>query len=173
MASHTSTRYQAIVLISILSVSLLVCLANTYTASASGIGDYLSTAVATDLLPDADRLGEPVGEPPLVPAYKDDQTVGYVYLNTDFTTSIGYSGKPIRILVGIDKSGVVRGLKLVEHKEPIVLIGIPEAKVIAALNGFIGRDMGRVGHGTAAPGRHRVGRNGSPTLWLFRCTIPT
>ena len=75
--------------------------------------------------------------------------VGWAYLNTDFTSSVGYSGKPIHIVVGIDAAGTVRGLELVEHHEPIVLIGIPEAEVMAALNGLIGREMGALAAGTA------------------------
>ena len=35
--------------------------------------------------------------------------VGFAYLNTDFTTSVGYSGKPIRIVIGIAPDGWCRG----------------------------------------------------------------
>ena len=69
------------------------------------------------------------------------EQLGYVYLNSDFTSAVGYSGKPIHIAVGIDTKGVVRGIKLLDHKEPIVLIGIPQAKVVAALNSLIDSDF--------------------------------
>ncbi len=88
-----------------------------------------------------------MGSPPLAPLLSGGKPVGYAYLNTDFSSAVGYSGKPIRILVGIDPKGVIRGIKLVEHKEPIVLIGIPQEKVVAALNSLIGKDLGRVAAG--------------------------
>ena len=48
-----------------------------------------------------------------------------MFLNSDVVNAVGYSGKPIRIAIGIDTRGVITGAKLVEHHEPIVLIGIP------------------------------------------------
>ena len=45
----------------------------------------------------------------------------------------------------------MRGLKLVEHHEPIVLVGIPERKIMAALNDLIDQDLGAVAAGTAKP----------------------
>jgi NosR/NirI family nitrous oxide reductase transcriptional regulator len=53
----------------------------------------------------------------------------------------GYSGKPIHTLVAVDKEAKVTGVKLVKHSEPIVLIGIPEAKVKAMAAGYIGLDL--------------------------------
>ena len=84
-----------------------------------------------------------------MPAYKDDQLLGFVYLNSDFANATGYSGKPIQLLVGIDPKGVLTGLKLVEHKEPIVLVGIPEKRILEAVNKLIGADMDRVARGAA------------------------
>ncbi len=62
------------------------------------------------------------GDPPILPVYADDSLLGYVYLNSDFTGSVGYSGKPVHMLVGIDTAGVITGFELVDHKEPIVLV---------------------------------------------------
>ena len=38
---------------------------------------------------------------------------------------------------------------MVEHKEPIVLLGIPEKRVVDAVNKLIGADMDRVARGAA------------------------
>ena len=86
---------------------------------------------------------------------------GFVYLNSDFANATGYSGKPIQLLVGIDPKGVLTGLKLVEHKEPIVLVGIPEKRILEAVNKLIGADMGSVASGAAAgaASRYRQRRN--------------
>ena len=120
--------------------------------AAKTLADFLAEIAPADVIPGGASFGTAEGEPPLVPVLDaGGERLGWAYLNTDFTTSVGYSGKPIRIVVGIDKDGKVRGLKLVEHHEPIVLIGIPEAKVMAALNGLIDQDLGAVAAGTAKP----------------------
>ncbi|MBR0827823.1 regulatory protein NosR [Bradyrhizobium manausense] len=118
-------------------------------ADASGrLADYLPKAEPGELVPGANRLGLPQGDPAIVPAYKDDQLLGFVYLNSDFANATGYSGKPIQLLVGINPKGVLTGLKLVEHKEPIVLVGIPEKRILEAVNKLIGTDMDPVVRGT-------------------------
>ena len=100
-------------------------------------------------MPGANRFGPLQGDPAIAPAYKDDHLLGFVYLNSDFANATGYSGKPIQLLVGIDPKGVLTGLKLVEHKEPIVLLGIPEKRVLEAVNKLIGADMDSVVRGAA------------------------
>ncbi|XOC83280.1 4Fe-4S binding protein (plasmid) [Microvirga sp. M2] len=120
-------------------------------AAASRVGEYLPKAQPADFFPDADRFGRPQGDPPLLPAYQGDRLVGYVYLNSDVTSAAGYSGKPINLLVGIDPNGVITGIKLVDHKEPIVLVGIPERRIVAAVNSLIGKDMKPVASGAERP----------------------
>ena len=118
---------------------VLVALMSLFLSAVQGLADeslqhFLSGTQPNELIQGANAYGEAVGSPPLVPVLSGGKAVGYAYLNTDFSSAVGYSGKPIRILVGIDPKGVIRGIKLVEHKEPIVLIGIPQEKVVAALN---------------------------------------
>lgn len=122
-----------------------------YASAASRLEEFLPKAQPGEIFEGADRFGAVQGDPPIVPVYRGDEIVGYVYLNSDITSSVGYSGKPIHILVGIDTKGTVRGFKLVDHKEPIVLIGIPEEKVIASLNTLIGKDISRVSAGSERP----------------------
>ena len=106
--------------------------------AAGGLSEYIAKVQPTELFADADRFGDPVGEPAIAPVYKGADIAGYAYLNSDFTNSTGYSGKPIHIVVGIDKTGVVRGLKLVDHKEPIVLIGTFVAPCVGLMNSTAG-----------------------------------
>ncbi|WP_244595628.1 NosR/NirI family protein [Bosea lathyri] len=119
--------------------------------AAGRVQEFLSKAQPAEFFAEADRFGLAQGDPPLVPAYKGDQLLGFVYLNSDFANATGYSGKPIHMLIGIDPQGVVRGLKLVDHKEPIVLIGIPERRIIEAMNRLIGKDLGAVAVGAERP----------------------
>ena len=90
------------------------------------------------LVPGADRYGPPEGDPPVVAAFAGDELKGWVWLNSDFVGAAGYSGKPIRILAGMTPDGTLTGAKLVEHHEPIVLVGIPEQRIVDFINGNIG-----------------------------------
>lgn len=71
--------------------------------AADGLSPYLAKVQPTELFAGADRFGEPIGEPAILPVYKGADIAGYAYLNSDFTNSTGYSGKPIHIVVGIDE----------------------------------------------------------------------
>ncbi len=55
--------------------------------------------------------------------------VGYVIVNTDYNETIGYSGKPIHLAIGIDNDGEIKGVQLLKHSEPIILTGIPEKRL--------------------------------------------
>jgi len=109
--------------------------------AASQLSDYLQKVSLSEVFPGAERLGPVAGNPPAAAAYKGDQLLGYVYLNSDVVDSTGYSGKPISIVIGIDLSGKIVGAKLVAHHEPIVLIGIPLAKVTHFIQGYVGSNF--------------------------------
>ena len=105
---------------------------------AQKLGAFLAKVKPEEIVPGADRLG-PVRESPVVaPAFRGDKLIGHVYVNAQYVDANGYSGKPIYILIGLDTEGTIVGAKLVAHSEPIVLIGIPERKVVSYLQSFIG-----------------------------------
>jgi NosR/NirI family nitrous oxide reductase transcriptional regulator len=133
-----------------LVVTALLALAGTALA-AGRVQEFLSKVGPSDFFAQADRFGPAQGDPPLVPAYRGGELLGYVYLNSDFANATGYSGKPIHMLVGIDPRGVIRGVKLVDHKEPIVLIGIPEQRIVEAMNRLVGKDLVPVSTGAERP----------------------
>ncbi|SSC68433.1 NosR/NirI family protein [Ciceribacter selenitireducens] len=136
----------------ILVIAFIAALSFASPGHAAGqLATYLEKVEPSELFDGADRFGELSGDPPIAPVMRGDELLGYAYLNSDFSSSIGYSGKPIHIVVGIDPKGVIRGFKLVDHKEPIVLIGIPEEKVVASMNALIDKDMGRVASGAERP----------------------
>ena len=124
----------------------LLCQWNVAIAE-SRLSEFAPRASPQEFFPQATRFGEPQGDPPILPVFATDRLLGYVYLNSDFTASTGYSGKPVRILIGIDTEGVITGLKLVEHKEPIVLVGVPERRVVEAVNKLVGTRIGPIAAG--------------------------
>jgi NosR/NirI family nitrous oxide reductase transcriptional regulator len=105
------------------------------------LGDYLAKVRAEELAPGADHFGPPEGKPALATVYAGARTLGMVWLNSDWVDATGYSGKPINILIGMTPEGVIIGAKLVEHHEPIVLIGIAESKVRAFIDGYVGANI--------------------------------
>lgn len=102
------------------------------------LNDFLPKVPAAEAVPGADRYGPVRASPPVAPVYKGEQLLGHVYLTTQYVDTTGYSGKPIHILVGLDNDGTIVSARLVAHSEPIVLIGIPEQKVVTYLQAFVG-----------------------------------
>jgi NosR/NirI family nitrous oxide reductase transcriptional regulator len=121
-------------------------------AGAGGrVQEFLPRVQPSELFPGADRFGPAEGEPPLTPVFRGGSLAGYVYLNADFANATGYSGKPVNMLVSIDPAGVIRGVRLVDHKEPIVLVGIPERRIVEAMNVLVGKDLRPVASGAERP----------------------
>ncbi|HFA59235.1 MAG TPA: regulatory protein NosR, partial [Rhodospirillales bacterium] len=52
---------------------------------------------------------------------------------------------------GIDMDGVITGLRLVEHHEPIVLVGIPEKKITDFIDRYAGLDVVALARGQQRP----------------------
>jgi len=142
-----SALCRAILLLAVLAVWP----AGQAAAADSHLSDFLDRAPLAQILPGADRLGPVEGSPPAAAAYKGDTLVGYVFLNSDVVNSTGYSGRPINVVIGIDTEGTITGAKLVEHHEPIVLIGIPEPRIRAYIDGFVGSNPAA---GTFPAGKH-------------------
>ena len=109
---------------------------------------FLDSINAQEIFPGADRLGSPTGKPLVAPAFKQGKQLGFVFLTSDFVNTTGYSGKPIHQLVAIDTQGIIQKVLLVEHHEPIVLIGIPEKRIVAVLKNYEGLDVGKLVRGT-------------------------
>ena len=127
-------------------VAVLVCLALVPWAalaqkSAPQILEFQQDVPVGELVPGALRYGQLREDVPVVEALGPDGLLGYVFLTSDFVTTTGYSGKPIHVLIGIDENAVITGVRLVEHAEPIVLIGIPEAKIRAVTERYAGLDL--------------------------------
>jgi len=102
---------------------------------------FVDALEAREVFPGAARLGDIQGSPPVIPVFKGREQLGYIFITSDFVNTTGYSGKPIHILVAVDMQGVIRAAHLLEHAEPIVLIGIPEARIEAVLENYLGKDM--------------------------------
>ncbi|MFC2967921.1 4Fe-4S binding protein [Acidimangrovimonas pyrenivorans] len=128
-------------------------IALTFGATVAGaapiLSQYIDKVDVAEIVPGADHFG-PIGENGLAPALKGDTLVGWAFLTSDFVSTTGYSGKPIHIVAGISPKAVITGIRLVKHSEPIVLVGIPEAKIRAVIQKYTGLDLHGVAKGRDA-----------------------
>ena len=88
-------------------------------------------------MPGADSFSPRKGRPSYVEAHAgtgaDRRLVGYVFLSTDIVDIPAYSGKPVVTLIGMDTKGIITGVKVLKHSEPILLLGIPNRRWTASL----------------------------------------
>ena len=91
--------------------------------------------------PQADRFGELEGEPLAAPVYRGDTLLGYAYLTTDVVRIPAYSGKPINTLVGFDLNGRITGIEIVQHEEPILVIGITNERLQRFARQYVGKSV--------------------------------
>ncbi|HEX2942181.1 MAG TPA: 4Fe-4S binding protein, partial [Rhodopila sp.] len=112
----------------------------------SRLAEFLKAVKPADIVPGSDRFGPVEGQPPLVKAMAGNRLRGYVYVNADWVNSTGYSGRPIQILIGLAPDGRITGARLMDHHEPIVLIGIPPARIANFINGYVGRNALEIAH---------------------------
>ncbi len=136
-AHHKKFARSMRVFAAVMTMFFFVFVSISVDASAgTDLQNTISKFAASELVPAAEKYGAIDKEKSIIPALKDGKTVGYVFLNTEFDRAIGYSGKPIVILIGMDTEGKITGAKMVKHSEPIVLAGIPEQKIVDFINGY-------------------------------------
>ena len=108
-----------------LAVWLCICLPGLAGMSQLAIAASVD-ALALQYFPQATHIGEFAGEPLAAAVYRDEEVLGYLMRTTDIAPIPAYSGKPITLLVGLDLGGRITGLKITEHSEPILVVGISD-----------------------------------------------
>jgi NosR/NirI family nitrous oxide reductase transcriptional regulator len=125
----------------LLAVALVLLTLVSPASAQPRLAEFLSRLQPQDIDPAADQFGPIDSSLPVASLLKGGEVVGYAFLNADLVDSTGYSGKPINIVIGLDRNARITGAKLVEHHEPIFLIGIPQAKIEKFIRGYVGRDV--------------------------------
>ncbi len=74
---------------------------------------------------------------------------GYIGSTWEIAGSVGYSGRPLDVLVAVTPDGKIGGALLVRHDEPVLTLGISDADIAAYVSGFAGHDLRAAG--LAAP----------------------
>ena len=81
------------------------------------------------VFPKVDQISEPDGEFSVRTLKVGDALLGYAFQTVDVVNTPAYSGKPINIQVILDPAGVIQDAYVLEHHEPILLVGIPVSKL--------------------------------------------
>ena len=81
----------------------LWCIPGSMQAQAAGkaggkLERFLKELQPAEIFPGAERLERLEGDVPVARAHGGGRALGYVFLNSDFANSVGYSGKPIHVL---------------------------------------------------------------------------
>jgi len=119
------------------ALAVLVLLLTGSSGQAAQTGSR-SVLPLESIFPGADRIGPFEGTPTAAAAWHDGAIIGYVFLTSDVVRSVGYSGKPIKTAVGLDLEGNITGAVVVEHHEPILVLGIDESHLIAFVKSYTG-----------------------------------
>ncbi|WP_440291105.1 transcriptional regulator NosR [Halopseudomonas sp. Lyrl_26] len=146
-ASRTATGPSRWLLCLVLMLSFFL----TATASAE---QALIEERISQFFPQVTAISEPEGEYGIRTLADSVGTVyGYAFESINVLNIPAYSGKPINMLILLDTEGVIQDAYVLEHHEPILLIGIPEQRL---------HDFNALYHGIRADQRVVVGRSKDP-----------
>ena len=148
--SDYSIRKQLLLLLCLMAVLLMPSLASAMVP----VTDAQKLETINTAFPQATSIGDkqPVVEGKMLARtiFKGDEVLGYAFETNDVTNIPAYSGKPINTLIAMDIEGKIRATRVLEHHEPILLVGIPEQELFdfaAAYEGLSVTDKVRVGAG--------------------------
>ncbi len=79
--------------------------------------------------------------PPSWAVHGPDGPVGHIASTWEIAESLGYSGRPIDILVAVSQEGRISGAELMRHNEPILTLGISTEDIAAYVSAFSGLDL--------------------------------
>ena len=94
--------------------------------------------LARQYFPEADTVSPFEGDPLAAAVYARDKLLGYVVRTTDIAPIPAYSGEPITLLVGVNTAGIITGLEVTQHSEPILVVGVSEQDLRHYVNQYRG-----------------------------------
>ncbi len=133
------------------TVLLALLLPIAASAQAPHLQRFLVESEPSALVEEADGFGAIREDAPIAPLLRGSERIGWAFITSDFVGTTGYSGKPIHIMVALDDDSNIIGINMVHHSEPIVLIGIPEARIRASNAEQIGLNLADLANGAEPP----------------------
>lgn len=151
MGKHSRAFLRALAAVLLLVMSMAPATAGTLAPDRT----RLDETMMAELFPGADSFGAVEGTPPAIPALIDGKVVGYVFSSRQVVQSTGYGTEPLDTLVGMTVDGIITGAVVVEHHEPLLIIGIQDEALVAFTNHYVGVDVRKPFH--VAPGGTTAG----------------
>ena len=118
--------------------------------SAWGQAGELTLADIQRVFPEAQTITPLRGKAPAYMVRGERGTLGYAFSTGELAPISAYSGKPINAVVGLGEDGLIRGVEILHHEEPILVIGISDQDLRRFIDQFEGKkstDRIRVGAG--------------------------
>ena len=134
--------FSAFRFILIVQLTILAFVGSVYAQAGQPVlQKFITEIAASEFVEGATAFGPIRSDLPIAPVLKNNEVLGYAFVTSDFVGTTGYSGKPIHVLVAIADDGKLLSTELVEHSEPIVLIGIPNSKIKVLTESYSGLDI--------------------------------
>ncbi len=118
------------------NLALSAMLAVGLSLPAAQAAEWLST-----VFPGAEALGTVDADTRTTEVVKGGDVVGYVFETNDIAPIPAYSGKPVNMRVGMSREGVITGVQVLDHSEPIMLVGIPETVLDDFVLQYVGKSI--------------------------------
>lgn len=134
-------------------ILLLLCALILPASGSLGEPAELSLADIQRVFPDARSITPLNGKAPAYMVRGERGTLGYAFSTVELAPISAYSGKPINAVVGMGEDGLIRGVDILHHEEPILVIGISDADLQRFIDQFEGKK---------STDRIRVGAQGRP-----------
>ena len=102
---------------------------------------YINLELVKRIFPEATRFGEVDEKTLSIPIFNKSKEIGFLFETFDVTRGLGYSRRPFNLAVGVDFNGVLRGVKLLKHVEPIAILGRTDQDFIDYLKQYKDIDL--------------------------------
>jgi len=130
-------------LITLICLFSTQCYAGQITSTGYDIADYQGDKgmLIKEIFPRSTRI-EPRNEDTGVwDVFQLDQLMGYAFESRDMADLLGFSGKPINLLIGLDAQGVLVDVRILSHAEPIFLHGLGPEPLIEFVDQYKGKSL--------------------------------
>lgn len=130
--------------ISLLLFWLTLLLPSAYSTAQDSTPGHSSISLPEmiqSLFPKATRIEEKLEDYPVYPVYQLHELLGYAYESRDISDLPGFSGKPIKLLIGMNPQGDFAGVQVISHHEPVFLHGLGEQPLWDFVDQYKGRSL--------------------------------
>ncbi len=122
-----------------LIIALLLSVLAIWPSAAQSSPNY--QALIKELFPKSTRIGEQLSDFPVIPVYQLSELIGYAYQSNDLNDLPGFSGKPIKLLIGLDTTGRFTDIRVISHHEPVFLHGLGQKPLFDFIAQYKGRSL--------------------------------